>query len=123
MDAQVIRQHRITMTVALVIAGLALLMVPTISSALLSGSRPPTIEARSLRTSSPAVAPVPRLISRAEARFLVRRGATAPTLAAENQRRWERLQRRMLHERWIIGLQGHRPRMTMMDVYGVLARR
>jgi hypothetical protein len=83
-----------------------------------------THEASSVSSSIRAVAAAPRLVSHAEARFLVSRGATAAELAAENQQRWDRLQLRMLGDQWVIGLLMHRPGITLADLVGeYLSRR
>ena len=121
MDAQTLRPGRISMSLAIVvIAAIVAVTALTAGAALRSTPRHvATHEASSLSTSIRAVAAAPRLVSRAEARLLVRRGATASELAAENQERWDRFQLRMLDDPWVVGLLKHRLGMTMVDVVGV----
>ena len=121
MDAQTLRQGRISMPLAIVvIAAIVAVTALTAGAVLRSTPRPvATHEASSLSPSIQAVAAAPRLVSRAEARLLVRRGATASELAAENQERWDRFQLRMLDDPWVVGLLKHRLGMTMVDVVGV----
>jgi hypothetical protein len=126
MDAQTFRQGRISRPVVVAaIAAIVALTALTAADVLRRTPRPvATHEASSVSSPIRAVAAAPRLVSHAEARFLVRRGATAAELAAENQQRWDRLQLRMLGDRWVLGLLRHRPGMTLVDLVSVyLSRR
>jgi hypothetical protein len=124
MDAQTLWQRRIPMSAA--IAGIAVIVVVSaLAAADMLRRTPQPVEtheassAGSIRTVG-----TPWLLSRAEARFLVRRGATAAELAAQNQQQWRRLQLRMLDDPWVMGLLRHRPGMTMVDLVGLyLSRR
>jgi hypothetical protein len=127
MDAQILRQRRSTMPVAIV-ASIVIVILAALTAAnllrhtTLQGAA--THEASSASSPTRMVPTAPLLVSRAEARFLVRRGATSAELAAENQQRWHRLQLRMLEDPWVLGLLRHRPGTTMVDLVRVyLSRR
>lgn len=77
-----------------------------------------THEASSTNSSVRTAAPAPRLVSGAEARFLVRRGATSAELAAENELRWRHLQLRMLAGQSAMDLLRHRPGVSAVDLAG-----
>jgi hypothetical protein len=126
MDAQMLRQRRITMPVAIVAFTVIVVLTSLTAANLVRHTTPQgaTHEASSASSPIRMVATAPWLVSRAEARFLVRRGATSVELAAENEQRWHRLQLQMLEDPWVIGLLRHRPGTTIVDLVGVyLSRR
>jgi hypothetical protein len=128
MDAQTFRERRIPMPVAIAVIVIVVLTAATAVTAanMLRRTPQPVATHEASPASSPirTVATAPWLLSRAEARFLVRRGATSGELAAENQQRWHSLQLRMLDDPWVIGLLRHRPGTTLVDLVGVyLSRR
>ena len=129
MDAQTFRERRIPMSAAIAVIAVILILTAVTAGTVANMLRR-TPQPVATHEPSPASSPIrtgataPWLVSRAEARFVVRRGATSAELAAENQQGWHRLQLRMLDDPWINGLLRHRPGMTMVDLAGVyLSRR
>jgi hypothetical protein len=125
MDAQRVVERRIPTPVALaVIVAIVALTVTAVETVRRIPQPVATHEASSTHSSLRTTTPTPRLVSGAEARFLVRRGATSAELAAENEQRWRHLQLRMLADPWVMGLLRHRHGMSMFDLAGTyLARR
>lgn len=127
MDAHTFREPRLPMPVAIAVIVIVVLTAVTAVTAanMLRRTPQPVTAHEASPASSPirTVATAPWLLSRAEARFLVRRGATSAELAAENQQRWHSLQLRMLDDPWVIGLLRHRPGTTLVDLVGVYLSR
>jgi hypothetical protein len=127
MDAQMLRQRRITMPVAIVAFTVIVILAALTAANMLRRTTlqgAATHDASSASSPTRMVATAPWLVPRAKARFLVRRGATSAELAAENEQRWHRLQLQMHEDPWVIGLLRHRPGTTMVDLVGVyLSRR
>jgi hypothetical protein len=124
MDAQSFRERRIPMPVAIAVIVIVVLTAVTAANMLRRTPQPVvTHEASPASSQIRTVATAPWLLSRAEARFLVRRGATSAELAAENQQRWHSLQLRMLDDPWVIDLLRHRPGTTLIDLVGVYLSR
>jgi hypothetical protein len=126
MDAQTLQQRRIPMSVAIGVI-VVIVTLTAITAVYLLRRTPQPIATRQASSASSLIrtgASAPWLLSREEASFLARRGATSAELAAENQQRWHRLQLRMLADPWVIGLLRHRPGMSMIDLAGTyLSRR
>jgi hypothetical protein len=126
MDAQMLLRRRIARPVAMAAIVVIVVLAALTAADIMRRTPQPaaTHEATSAGSAIRTDATAPWLLSRAEARVLVRRGATSAELAAENLQRIQRLQRRMLEDPWVTGLLRHRPGMTIADLVGAyLSRR
>jgi hypothetical protein len=122
MNVETLRQRRIPKWAAITMIAL----IVTLAAANMLRSTPQRIatdEASPASSPLRLVAAAPWLLSYGEARVLARRGATSAELAVENQQRWDRLQRRMLDDPWVIDLLRHRLGMTIVDLVGLYRKK
>jgi hypothetical protein len=123
MDVEMARHRRIQMSVVSgASVAIIILTALAISDIVPRATQPgPTRAPTSVAPEIQAVTGAPWLLSRSEVRFLIRRGATSAELHAESQGRWNRVQRRMLHDPWVVGLLRHKPGVTIADLVASFA--